>query len=67
MIWNPWKNAAIARQEVEGYHELLVLAHQEIDYLDEVLGKIVDKSVGYVNPTILRMADMAQEALSHDH
>jgi hypothetical protein len=67
MIWNPWKKAAIAQQQVDSYREELLAAYEEIDYLESVLGKIVDKSVGYVNPTILRMADMAQEALSHDY
>ena len=67
MTWNPWKKAAIARQEVDMYRAELLAAYKEIDYLEEVLGKIVDKSVGYVNPTIVRMAGMAQEALSRDY
>lgn len=74
MIWNPWKNAAIARQEVDAYRSELLASYKEVDYLykevdylEEVLGKIVDKSVGYVNPTIVGMANMAQEALSRDY
>lgn len=67
MIWNPWKKAAIAQQEVDVYRAELLAAYKEIDYLEEVLGKIVDKSVGYVNPTIVGMANMAQEALSRDY
>lgn len=66
-MWNPWKKAAIAQQEVDVYRAELLAAHKEVDYLEEVLGKIVDKSVGYVNPTIVGMANMAQEALSRDY